>query len=58
MFDGSIFYVSDVPYLHPLAVVSLCLISSWIPSFFGGLYRLLRPLLSALAAVIRKFTIF
>lgn len=58
MLDNFFVFVSDVPYVHPLILVLVGLICSWLPSFFGGIYRLLRPILSALAALIRKFTIF
>lgn len=58
MLDGFFVSVSDVTYVHPLVVVLVGLICSWLPSLFGGIYRLLRPILSALAALIRKFTIF
>lgn len=58
MLDNFFVSVSDVTYVHPLLVVLVGLVCSWLPSLFGGIYRLLRPILSALAALIRKFTIF
>lgn len=58
MLDNFFVSVSDVNYVHPVICVLVGLICSWLPSLFGGIYRLLRPILSALAALIRKFTIF
>ena len=58
MFDQYVTNSNGVWYFHPLLVVCLCLISSWMPDLLRGCYYLLRPVLSALAALIRKFTIF
>lgn len=58
MIEGLYVSVLDVYYFHPVLLLLTGLICSWIPPFFGGIYRLLKPLLSALAAILRKFTIF
>lgn len=58
MFDQYVTCVNGAWYFHPVLVFALCMVASWMPSFFRGCYYLLRPILSALAAVIRKFTIF
>lgn len=50
--------VGDVTYFHPLLVLCIALVASWLPSLVTGCYRLLLPVMKALGALIRKFAIF
>lgn len=53
MFDHFVILSDGVAYFHPLLVVCLMLLSSWMPSIFRGLYRLLSPVLRALGRFLR-----
>ncbi len=48
MLDSFVILSDGVAYFHPLFVLCLMLLSSWMPSILRGLYRLLSPVLRAL----------
>lgn len=58
MFNPYVVMVADVAYFHPLLVFCIALVATWLPSLINGCYRLLLPVMKALGALIRKFTIF
>ena len=53
MFDNFVILSDGVAYFHPLFVLCLMLLSSWMPSLFRGLYRLISPVLNALGKLFR-----